>query len=154
MNYNLLQKVARSSCILKSTYLIDKMMDARVQSGLNFCQRMGVTMPLNPRMTSMRTELNYQETEFLLLSKAGVDRLHTTCNILCLTFVFSGLSSGHDDPRFSSQAISQTRARRIRTFVWSMHFLFLRKRASARQHLLWFLSLPSSAQCRRRRTTR
>ena len=67
MTYNLIQKAARSSCINKSRYLLDKMMQVRNKSNSNIS---------NPVFDKSRREddffhqeLSQQETEFLMLSK-------------------------------------------------------------------------------------
>ena len=66
MAYNLLQKAARSACITKSTYLLDKMMKARNKA--NVCK-----IEYDKRRNLMvHQELNQQETEFLLLSKVNL----------------------------------------------------------------------------------
>ena len=62
MKYDLLQKVARSSCINKSVYLINKMMDVRQKINANSC------MPHFRRGGYIGTELNCQETQLLELS--------------------------------------------------------------------------------------
>jgi hypothetical protein len=67
MKFNLLQKVAKSSCINKATYILDKMMCARNLTGANssrpFMGKMG------KEVAFFHKELNQQETEFLMLSK-------------------------------------------------------------------------------------
>jgi hypothetical protein len=67
MKFNLLQKVAKSSCISKATFILDKMMYARNLTGANasrpFMGKMGKELAFFHR------ELNQQETEFLMISK-------------------------------------------------------------------------------------
>ncbi len=69
MNYDILQKVGKSSCINKATHILDMMMHARNLMAAN------KTRPFTRKSREravFHKELNQQETEFLMLSKVIV----------------------------------------------------------------------------------
>ena len=67
MRYTILQKVGRSSCINKSIYLLDKMMEARSKNSANDCKpKMG---RIGRERAFKILELNQQETEFFMISQ-------------------------------------------------------------------------------------
>ena len=70
MNYNLLQKVAKSSCLNKSIYLMEQMMKVRQKVRTNECMPLHSSSLGGLRRNGVFThqELNQQETEFLMLS--------------------------------------------------------------------------------------
>ena len=70
VSYDLLQKVARSSCINKGSYLLDKMMKVRNKATANTCKPVFGNKVRAEEF--FHQELNQQETEFLMLSKVSI----------------------------------------------------------------------------------